>query len=168
MPSELDLQLIEGYTGGFNMPLESQHGYTARATVDETNETVGIEYVLEPDAIPVAGRQTTQATSFTTIGGFALSASEAARLSASGIQLRVLAATSSGADACEVRLFNQTAAGAVSSSTLSFASTSFAEQTTPALTIPATPAVYLVQMRLATTGSPNTATCLRAVVEVAQ
>lgn len=166
--NELDLKLIEAYTAGFNMPLESQHGYTARGSYSASAGMVGIEYVLAPDAIPVAGKQTTQATSFTTIGGFALSAAEAARLSATGVQLRVLAATSSGADACEVRLFNQTAAAAVTGSTLSFASTSFAEQTTGELTIPATAAVYLVQMRLATTGSPNTATCLRAQLEVAQ
>lgn len=165
--NELDLKLIEAFTGGFNMPLASQHGYVARAKYDAARGTVGIEYVLAPDAIPVAGRQTTQATSFTTIGGFALTAAEAARLAASSVVLRVLAATSTGADACEVRLFNQTVSAAVTSSTLSFASTSFAEQSTGDLTIPETAAVYLVQMRLATTGSPNTATCLRALIEVA-
>lgn len=166
--NELDLKLIEAFTGGFNMPLESQHGYSPRAKYDAARGTSGIEYVLAPDVTPVAGRQSTQTTSFTIIGGFALNASEALRLSASGIRMRALAATSSGADACEIRLFDQTANAVVSGSLLSFASTSFTEQTTGELTIPSTPAVYQVHMRLATTGSPNTAVALRVIVEIAQ
>jgi hypothetical protein len=167
MANELDLQLIEQFTQGFNMPLASQAGYVARAVAGEDADTVGIEYAPIAEAVGVAGLHTTQATSFTTIGGFALTAAEAERLAATGVKMRVLAQTSAGADACEVRLFNQTAAAAVTSSTLSFAATSFAEKTTAELALPSTAAVYLVQMRLATTGSPNTASCLRAQLEVA-
>jgi hypothetical protein len=169
MASELDLQLIEGYTGGVNMPLESQDGYVARAVVDEDAGTVNIEYVhpsavaSSAGALGVAGLQTRQSTTFANIGGFALTATEAALLTS--IKLRAIASTSTGADACEVRLFSITANAAVSGSTLSFASTTLAEQSTAALTLPSTAAVYTVQMRLATTGSPNTATCLRAIVE---
>lgn len=169
MASELDLQLIEAYTGGVNMPLQSQDGFIARAVFDAAAETVNIEYVHPRDvigaggAVGLAGLQTRQSTTFANVGGFALTADEAASLVSS--KLRVLASTSTGADACEVRLFSVTAAAAVTGSTLSFTSTSLVEQTSAAFALPATAAVYTIQMRLATTGSPNTATCLRAILE---
>ncbi len=107
----------------------------------------------------VAGNQNTDQLTFQSIGGIKLTATEATSLAA--CVFRVVAFATSAADACEVRLFNVTDAAVVASSTLSFTNTTSAELTA-AIAIPAGAKVYEVQMRLATTGSPNRGVVLGA------
>jgi len=107
----------------------------------------------------VSGSQNVELTTFQTIGGIELLTAESALMLSS--KFRVLAFTTSAADACEVRLFNLTTAAVVASSTLSFTNTTPAELNVD-VTLPTGDNVYLVQMRLATTGIPNQAFCLNA------
>lgn len=112
----------------------------------------------------LAGNQSTDLLTFQTIGGIALSAGESTTFATA--TWRVVAQTSDGADACEVRLFDVTAAAAVAGSTLSFTNDTAPAEQSASVSLASGARVYEVQMRLATTGSPNRAVALHAQIEV--
>lgn len=146
----------DDYTAYWIREVETQFGFSV---------VNGTQVVLSAAADPperlvvLAGSQSTDQTTFQTVGAFNLSAAESTTFASPSF--RVTAFTTNAADACEVRLFNQTTSAPVASSTLSFTNTDPAELDA-GLTLPAGENLYLVQMRLATTGTPNEAVCLHA------
>ena len=98
----------------------------------------------------------TQLTTFTPVSATAIDGSNF--LNGSTVQFECVVETDNPADAAEVRLYNVTLGAPVA--TLSTTSTAPTIATAPLVIgtdIPNSPNIYEVQLRLATTGSPNTA-----------
>lgn len=109
--------------------------------------------------------QTTQTTGWTTLSAF-----EFDPLDYDGyttIEFRALIETTNAADDAEIRIFNLDTATEVSGTLLSTSSTSTTLVSVDIETdIDTSSSIYEVQIRLATTGSPNTCICKRAELRI--
>lgn len=97
---------------------------------------------------------------FTSIGAAYVDLGEFPNLLA--VTWRAVIETTNALDACEVRLFNATTLAVVGSSLKSSASLVPAIVAENAITLAAGANIYEAQIRLATTGAPNLATCKQA------
>jgi hypothetical protein len=125
--------------------------------------TVGSKFDTYERSI-VAGEESVDVTGFQTIGASAL-LDPADFPNTSATRWSAVIETTSVADAAEVRLFNVTLGTPVAGSTLSTTSITPAVVSST-ITLDTGPNLYEAQMRLATTGAPNVATCRQAQVAI--
>ena len=109
--------------------------------------------------------QSTQLTGFATLSAFEFDPADFT--GSSLIEFRAIIETTNAADGAEIRLFNTNTLTAVTNSTLSTTNTT-ATLVTADLTsdMAGSSTIYEVQLRLQTTGAPNTALCKRAELRV--
>lgn len=127
-----------------------------------TWRTVGTKSDLYERTL-VGGVESTQQTSFVTVGTTYLDLSNFVNIQSATFQ--VVIETTDAADAAEIQLFNVTTGAVVASSILQSTSlTPEAVSATVTGSLAAGANIYEAQLRLATTGSPNRATCKQAQI----
>lgn len=155
---------------GFSISYSPANFTPTNGTIDGYFEGVDDALVggtgIGPNTLTITSTtQTTQTTGWQVLSAFEFDPTEYDGYST--IEFRALIETTNASDDAEIRLFNLDTATVVGGSTISTTSTSTTLVSVDITNeIDTSSSIYEVQLRLAVTGSPNSAICKRAEIRV--